>query len=93
MTPAQNNITAVVLSGGGAHGAGEVGVLTALMTGARWTTGNVPLVPDIITGTSTGAFNSAIRLSRLEVEGPAAAAKYLEEGRGNVRGLEAGAVH
>jgi predicted acylesterase/phospholipase RssA len=47
----QNDVKAVVLSGGGAHGAYEVGVLKALMSGASWTTDNVPLDPNIITGT------------------------------------------
>jgi NTE family protein len=75
----QNDVKAVVLSGGGAHGAYEVGVLKALMTGASWTTGNVPLDPDIITGTSIGAFNGAVLASCLEDEDPAATIKYLED--------------
>jgi NTE family protein len=74
----QNDVKAVVLSGGGAHGAYEVGVLKALMSGASWTTGNVPLDPDILTGTSIGAYNAAVLVSRLEVEGPAEAVRYLE---------------
>jgi predicted acylesterase/phospholipase RssA len=75
----QNDIKAVVLSGGGAHGAYEVGVLKALMSGASWTTGNVPLDPHILTGTSIGAYNAAVLMSRLEGEGPAAAVRYLED--------------
>jgi predicted acylesterase/phospholipase RssA len=75
----QNAVRAVVLSGGAAHGAYEVGVLKALMTGASWTTGNVPLDPDIITGTSIGAYNGAVLTSRLEVEDSAATIKYLED--------------
>jgi NTE family protein len=75
----QNDIKAVVLSGGAAHGAYEVGVLKALMTGASWTTGNIPLDPDIITGTSIGAYNGAVLVSRLEVEDPTATIKYLED--------------
>ena len=80
----QNDIKAVVLSGGAAHGAYEVGVLKALMTGASWTTGNVPLDPDIITGTSIGAYNGAVLTSRLEIEGPEATIKFLEDIWANV---------
>jgi NTE family protein len=75
----QNAITAVVLSGGGAHGAYEVGVLKALMSGASWTTGNVPLDPHILTGTSIGAYNASVLVSCLKSEGPAEAVRYLED--------------
>jgi predicted acylesterase/phospholipase RssA len=54
---------AVVLSGGAAYGAYEVGVLKALSEKKRFD-------PEIITGTSVGAFNAAIlagdSISRLE---------------------------
>lgn len=50
---------AVVLSGGGATGAFEVGVLKALIAGESPVTEGRPLPIDIITGTSVGAFNAA----------------------------------
>ncbi len=68
-----------MLSGGGAHGAYEVGVLKALMSGASWTTGNVPLDPQVLTGTSIGAYTAAVLASRLEEEGPEEAARFLED--------------
>ena len=50
---------AVVLSGGGANGAYEVGVLLALCEGASPATDHVPLSAEIYTGTSVGAYNAA----------------------------------
>ncbi len=50
---------AVILSGGGANGAYEVGVLKALFAGQSPTTGYQPLEPDILTGTSVGSYNAA----------------------------------
>ena len=79
MTLTQNAVTGVVLSGGGAHGAYEAGVLKALMTGAVWTTGGVPLAPDVITGTSIGAYNGAVLTARLEAEAAPAVARALED--------------
>lgn len=49
----------VVLSGGGARGAYEVGVLKALFEGASPATAGWPLDPEIFTGTSVGAYNAA----------------------------------
>jgi NTE family protein len=54
---------AIVLSGGGAYGAYEVGVLKALMGGHAAITGGSALDPDIFTGTSAGAFIAATLLS------------------------------
>ncbi len=54
----------VVLSGGGANGAYEVGVLQALLHGASPATGYRPIAPGIYTGTSVGAYNAAIMSSR-----------------------------
>lgn len=51
---------AVVLSGGGAYGAFEVGVLNALCSGECPTTGFKPLNADVFTGTSVGSFNAAV---------------------------------
>lgn len=56
--------TGVVLSGGGANGAYEVGVLKALTQGASPATGYRPLEPGIYTGTSVGAYNAAVLASR-----------------------------
>jgi NTE family protein len=79
MTLPQNDVTALVLSGGAAHGAYEVGVLLALATGACWVTRDRPLDPDILTGTSIGAYNAAALVSRLETDDPPAAVRYLED--------------
>lgn len=51
--------TALILSGGGAYGAYEVGVMKALCSGASSATGYQPLTAEIFTGTSVGAFNAA----------------------------------
>jgi len=48
------------LSGGGANGAYEVGVLQALLEGASPATGKKPLSPNVLTGASIGAFNAAV---------------------------------
>ncbi len=50
---------AVVLSGGGARGAYEIGVLQALYEGASPATAGHPLAARIFSGTSVGAFNAA----------------------------------
>ena len=68
---------AMVFSGGGAYGAYEVGVIKALLTGASPSTGYVPLDPQILSGTSVGAYNAAILASFPGV--PSAAAARLEE--------------
>lgn len=55
--------TALVLSGGGASGAYEVGVMRALFSGQCPSTGFRRLDPGIFTGTSVGAVNAAFILS------------------------------
>ena len=65
---------AIILSGGGANGAYEVGVLKALVAGKSPTTNYEPLDPDIITGTSIGAYNAAFLTSQWEEYGTAAVA-------------------
>ena len=50
---------ALVLSGGGAYGAYEVGVIKALFEGKSRSTFGVPLDPAIYTGTSVGNYNAA----------------------------------
>src|SRR5262245_13515724 len=54
------NQTAVVLSGGGAYGAFAVGVMKVLFAGRSPATSYQPLVANIFTGTSVGAFNAAV---------------------------------
>jgi NTE family protein len=63
---------AVVLSGGGANGAYEIGVLKALTAGACPTTARQPLEPAAIAATSIGTFNAAVLLSNLDGGWPAA---------------------
>ena len=69
---------AVVLSGGAANGAYEVGVLKALMTGASHTTNGQPLDPAVLSGTSIGAYTASLLVSYLESADPEAAVAYLE---------------
>lgn len=64
MSPPVDPRTAVVLSGGGAYGAYEVGVMKALFTGASVSTGYRPIDPGVLTGTSVGAFNAAFLVSQ-----------------------------
>ncbi len=64
--------TSVVLSGGGADGAFELGVLKALTAGRSSATGYRPLDPDVFAGTSIGAFNAAFLTSRWDEHGSAA---------------------
>ena len=54
---------AVILSGGGAYAAYEVGVMKALFTGESPSIGYGFLNPGIMTGTSAGAVNAAILAS------------------------------
>ncbi len=60
---------ALVLSGGGARGAYEVGVMKALFEGASPITGGRPLTVRIFTGTSVGAYNAAF-LAQADAAGP-----------------------
>ena len=61
--PPMSHPSGVVLSGGGANGAYEIGVLKALLRGDSPSTGGEPLEPGVIAATSIGAFNSAVLLS------------------------------
>lgn len=74
MTTGGKHRQAVVLSGGGANGAYEVGVLKALLTGQSPATNFQPLDPDIFTGTSVGGFNAALLVSTWETHGQASIA-------------------
>jgi NTE family protein len=78
MSSPDGPLVAVVLSGGGANGAYEVGVLKALMSGKSHVTGYQPLDPDIITGTSIGAFNAAFLVSQWDEYGPSTSVGNLE---------------
>lgn len=88
MTPDGKKV-AVVLSGGGANGAYEVGVLKALMSGRSAVTDYRRLEPDIITGTSIGALNAAFLVSQWDQYGTAAVGNlerlWMERLAGNVR--------
>ena len=60
---------AVVLSGGGADGAYEVGVMKALFSGKAGSTGKAmlpagPIEPEIFSGTSIGSLNAALLVSQ-----------------------------
>jgi predicted acylesterase/phospholipase RssA len=68
---------AVVLSGGGADGAYEVGVMKALFSGKAGATGKAvlpegPIEPEIFSGTSIGSLNAALLVSRWDQQGTAA---------------------
>src|SRR5215813_5740787 len=64
MTDVTSHTHAVILSGGGAYGAYEVGVLKAILTGQMPQTGFTKIDPDIYTGTSVGAINAAFMVSQ-----------------------------
>ncbi len=70
--PPQRARTAVVLSGGGANGAYEVGVLKALLAGRSPSTGCEPFVPAIFAGTSIGSFNAAFLAAQWDANGSTA---------------------
>jgi NTE family protein len=65
---------ALVLSGGGAFAAYEVGVMKALFGGLSPATGYRPIDPHVVTGTSAGAFNCALLVDRWEVDSQTAIA-------------------
>ena len=65
---------AVVLSGGGAFGAFHIGVLRALVNGTSSATNRRPLEPEIFTGTSVGAYNAAVLVSKAELDARASVA-------------------
>lgn len=65
---------AVVLSGGGANGAYEVGVLKALAAGRSEGSGKVPIDPGVLCGTSIGAFNAAFLAAHWDDRGTATVA-------------------
>jgi predicted acylesterase/phospholipase RssA len=64
MTRPIDHSQAVILSGGGAYGAYEVGVMKALFTGDCPSNNYEYLNPGIFTGTSVGAFSASFLVSR-----------------------------
>jgi len=60
---------ALILSGGGANGAYEVGILKALMSGRC--RGLLAIDPDLFFGTSVGSFNASFLVSQWGEFGPA----------------------
>ena len=68
----KKDVHALVLSGGGAHGAYEVGVMKALFAGKSPTTNYQPLDPDLFLGTSVGSMNSSYLVSHWDDKGSAA---------------------
>jgi len=69
---------ALILSGGGAQAAYEVGVMSGLLTGQSPATEYVPIHPSVLIGTSAGSINGALFLSSMGA-GAAEATKYMEE--------------
>jgi predicted acylesterase/phospholipase RssA len=70
--------TGLVLSGGGASGAYEVGVSQALLSGRVPGAAERPFVPDICAGTSIGSFNAAFLVSHFAEFGTAAGGNLAE---------------
>jgi len=62
----------VILSGGGAYAAYEVGVMKALFRGLSPAIGGRPVTPQVVAGTSAGAFNATLLADRFERGAPAA---------------------
>ncbi|MCA1593778.1 MAG: patatin-like phospholipase family protein [Acidobacteria bacterium] len=77
MKDARGRKHGLILSGGGANGAYEVGVLHALLCGESPATEYAPLEPDVFAGTSIGAYNAALLVSDLTTVGPATAIEHL----------------
>lgn len=59
---------AVVLSGGGAYAAYEVGAMRAILHGETVATGKQPIDPGIYCGTSAGALNAAVMVETGSVD-------------------------
>jgi NTE family protein len=72
MPDANGKKHAVILSGGGASGAYEVGVLKGLFAGASSSTDYLPLVPDVFAGTSIGAYNASLLVAEVDDRGSGA---------------------
>jgi predicted acylesterase/phospholipase RssA len=68
MTELNSSPHALVLSGGGAYAAYEIGVMKALFCGVSPATCFVPMKPLIFTGTSAGAYNASFMVSQDSME-------------------------
>ncbi len=77
MTPALGRKNGVVLTGGGAKGAYEIGVLKALFGGHSPASDYQPVEVEVFSGTSVGAYNAAFLASQNDV-GASEAANRLE---------------
>jgi NTE family protein len=66
VTAGSGATSALILSGGGADGAYEVGVIRALAAGRCPATGFEPFEPAILSGTSIGSFNAAVLVGEAE---------------------------
>lgn len=71
--------TGLVMSGGGADSAYAVGVVKALCSGRPHFLRGQDFDPEVVTGTSAGAYNAALLVSVAEKAGFGAAAARLEE--------------
>src|SRR5579864_4062912 len=71
-------VSAMILSGGGAYAAYEIGVMRALFSGKAPSTGYQPLKPGVIAGTSSGAFSAAL-LSSIYDSDPDTAAERVAD--------------
>jgi predicted acylesterase/phospholipase RssA len=79
MPDSKGNNHAVILSGGGAYGAYEVGVLKAMLSGQTPSAGFAEFDPDVYTGASVGAINAALLVSQSGTGVPSVeAAAFLE---------------
>lgn len=68
----------LILSGGGAQAAYEIGVIKALLTGQSPGTKHTPLDPDVVAGTSAGSINAGLIVS-VDSQDPAEVVSYLED--------------
>jgi len=80
--------SALVLSGGGAYGAYEVGVIKALFEGRSPSTTGTALDPDIFAGASVGGFNAAVLA--MNDGGAIESARWIDEGFDVVERVDAG---
>jgi NTE family protein len=78
MTQVNGKSYGMILSGGGAYAAYEVGVMKALFNGQSAATGYATMDPDVVAGTSAGALNASLLLSA-PIESSSAAIEYLED--------------
>ncbi len=96
MTQRDGESHGLILSGGGAFAAYEIGVLKALFTGSSPATGYRPSDFHVVTGTSSGAFNGAMLVSRWEADPRDAIAAmervWLHEVASNMGGCNANGV-